>query len=158
MGEKDRFLDSPRRISRFQPARQISQAPLLSRKRHQQARLNARADHHHFLRSGHVVDQLVEFPPRRIEARAAPAGGFHARAQIDHDDEIAGAGAEVKQRWVRQCDDQRNCRKNLQEQQNIVAQQPTEPGAERAFFEDALPKKHRRRSDLYASGFEAMEK
>ncbi len=68
VGEKNGVLYAPRRIARLQAARQFPQPALIRCERHEQARLRAGSDHHHFLSRSEAVDQREPLAPRRIEA------------------------------------------------------------------------------------------
>ena len=80
VGEKNCVLYSSGCIRGFKISAQLAQPALVGAKRHEQARLRTRTDDHHFLFRRESVHQRQKFPPRRVEARAAFAFGFHAGA------------------------------------------------------------------------------
>jgi len=97
MGEQNRLFDAPGRIRGFQAARQFAQAALVGGERNQQARLYAGADHHHSLSGAEMIDQTQQLPSRGVEARGAAPFRFHAGAQVDDHDQVAGRATKVAQ-------------------------------------------------------------
>jgi hypothetical protein len=66
----------------------------------------AGADKHYFSPRGQGINQEKKFSAGGLEACYGFALGFHTGAQIDDHHGIAGAGAEIDQRRVRQRRDQ----------------------------------------------------
>ena len=158
VGEKNRVLHPPRRVGRFQAARQLAQPARIGSERHEQARLRPRADDHHLLSAAEPVDQRQPLAPRRVEARHTALLRLHAGAQVDDHDQVSGRGAEGAQPRIGERGDEQERRQELQDQQQVFPQEPAEPGAERTLFQNPLPDEKCRRANLQAARLEALQK
>ena len=92
------------------------------------------------------IDEREKLPARGVEARAARAFGLHAGGEIHDHDGVAGRGAEMDERWIGQSGDQRDRGEQLQNQEQVLAQQPAQPRRERALLQHPFPDEERRRA------------
>jgi hypothetical protein len=158
MGKNNCVPNVAGRVGTVYIPRSIAESFLVARKRESQPRFRASPDEHHLLARGKTINQTKELLLRGIETASRAASGFHARAQIKDDNSVARRRAGLKQGGVGKRHDEKHRGDQLQEEKQVVPQQPSQTGAERPLLQHALPQKQRGGPDFSAFGLEAVKK